>query len=167
MNAVLKLEAKYNKIANEKMMECLKKCNQDVFEKDMGLYFNSIAGTFEHALALGAHICGRYTSKELDGRLIESIMDCDAHMQLKSGYKTMEKMFEYRSKVDEFMIAFIENKSDFTQIETLEFPGVKFEKPTYQIILSFFTHEVHHRGQIAAALDMLKIENDFNGMLII
>lgn len=165
MKEILKLEVKYNKIANEKMMECLKKSGKEVFLKDMGLYFGSIAGLFEHSLALGAHICQRYSSNELDGNAIACIID--GRMQLKAEYKTMEKMFEYRTRVDDFMIAFVDKKSDFSQIETLEFPGVKFQKPTYQIILSVLTHDVHHRGQISAALDMLKIENDFNGMLTI
>lgn len=165
MKDVMKLEVKYNKIANEKMMECLKKSGKEVFNKDMGLYFGSIAGLFEHTLMLGAHICGRYSSAKLDGSSIASIVG--EKMQLKAEYKTMEKMFEYKSKVDDFMVAFVESQSDFSQIETLEFPGVKFEKPTYQIILSLITHDIHHRGQISAALDMLKIENDFNGMLII
>lgn len=167
MKEIIKLEVKYNKIANEKMMECLKKSGKEVFQKDMSLYFGSIAGVFEHSLMLGAHICGRYSSSKLDGSAIACIVDDNIHMQLKAEYKTMEKMFEYRTKVDDFMIAFVENTSDFSQIETLEFPGVKFQKPTYQIILSVLTHDVHHRGQISAALDMLKIENDFNGMLII
>ncbi|MDO7252826.1 DinB family protein [Helicobacter cappadocius] len=165
MKEIMKLEMKYNKVSNEKMMECLKKCGKEIFEKDMGLYFKSIAGLFEHTLTLGAHICGRYSSKELDGSAIVSIID--SNMQLKPEYKTMEKMFEYRTKIDDFMIALIEKESDFTQIETLEFPGITFQKPTYQILLSVLTHDIHHRGQISAALDILKIENDFNGMLAI
>lgn len=33
MKEIMKLEVKYNKIANEKMMECLKKSGKEVFKR--------------------------------------------------------------------------------------------------------------------------------------
>ncbi|PAF46578.1 hypothetical protein BKH41_08980 [Helicobacter sp. 12S02232-10] len=168
MKEILRLHAKYNQVANTQMIECLKGLPQADFNKDMGLYFKSIAGVFEHILAVDALIFGNmfvnYSAKKLDASSIVRIAESDTKVtqEVKS---SMKNLFEARQKVDNFMIELVENVNDFSKIETLEFPGVKFEKPIYHFLISIFTHSTHHRGQIAAALDMLGVANDFNGMM--
>ncbi|WP_300762219.1 DinB family protein, partial [Helicobacter sp. UBA3407] len=80
-------------------------------------------------------------------------------------YEDISAFEALRSKVDSKIIALIESIEDFESIATLSFPGVEFKKSRGFFILALLNHATHHRGQIAAALDILKIENDFNGML--
>ncbi|PAF41559.1 DinB family protein [Helicobacter sp. 11S03491-1] len=168
MKEILRLHARYNKNANKGMIECLKKLSPGEFNKDVELYYKSIAGAFEHALALDALVFGnvyaKYSIKPLDNKSIVSI--AGPNMTINEPIKSdMDKLFQARIKVDDFIVELIENIDDFSKVEVLEFPGIKFEKPIYQLLISILTHDTHHRGQIAGALDRMKIENDFNGML--
>ncbi|PAF51629.1 DinB family protein [Helicobacter sp. 13S00477-4] len=168
MKEILRLHAKYNQSANQAMIDCLKGLSIDDFNKDMGLYFRSICKTFEHALAVDsmvfANVYANYSDKKLDTASIAAIVNADLSIADEVRI-SMQTLFEARKKVDDFIIALIEHINDFSKIEVLEFPGIKFEKPIYQFLISVLTHDTHHRGQIAAALDILGIENDFNGML--
>lgn len=169
MKQTLLLQAQYNKFANANMFAVLQKAPKDSLYKDCGLYYGSIMQTAEHALcgAIGI-ILGRFSAfsaKKLEG-LNELLGYLTPEMRLKSEiYNDLSAFATLQEKVDSKTIELIESIDDFERVETLAFPGVEFKKPRGFLILAFLNHSVHHRGQIAAALDTLKIENDFGGML--
>lgn len=98
-----------------------------------------------------------------EGKL-QSVIYEGMHRLKSAFYEDMGAFETLRTKVDNKIIELIESIEDFKSIETFTFPGVEFKKSRGFFILALLNHATHHRGQIAGALDMLKIENDFNGM---
>ncbi|CUU40656.1 Hypothetical protein BN2458_PEG1773 [Helicobacter typhlonius] len=169
MKKTLLLQAQYNQLANTNMFATFKKCPKEVLYKDCGLYYGSVMQTAEHILCgdigivLGAF--GAFAPKKLEG-VEEIFASVTSKQRLQSAiYEDISAFEALRSKVDSKIIALIESIEDFESIATLSFPGVEFKKSRGFFILALLNHATHHRGQIAAALDILKIENDFNGML--
>ena len=125
--------------------------------------------TAEHILCgdIGI-VLGRFSafvSKPLEG-MEEILASLTPEHKLQSAiYEDIEVFGRLQSQVDNKIITLIESIEDFKSVDTLTFPGVEFKKSRGFFILTFLNHATHHRGQIAGALDMLKIENDFNGML--
>lgn len=171
MKEIMQLHANYNKVVNERMIEILKKLSEEDFNKDLGLYYKSIKGVFEHYLATDgfvyANIFAKYSNKSLDTSHISNFINPDWSIKEEIS-KDRNKLFEARNKLDSFIVLLVENISDFSKIEVLKFSEeAKFQKPIYNFIISLLTHNIHHRGQIAAALDILGVENDFPGMLTV
>lgn len=165
MKEALILQAQYNKFANASMFETLKKVKDDSIYKDCGLYYDSIMKTAGHYIGgqIAIFIClfNSYADKKpsnLD-EILESLKDIET---IQEDVDSLAKLCQ---KADDAIIDIIQNTSDFNKIENLEFPGVTFTKPRAFLMLAILNHSTHHRGQIAGALDILKIENDFNGML--
>lgn len=168
MKEILLLTARYNKEANFKMIECFARANEADLKKDSGLYYKSILGTFEHCLGGDIGMFGGVYRKYCTNpdAFKDHILTLGNWHGLKpEATKSLETLFTLRKKMDDMIIEMIANMENLTKLEILEFPGVKYEKPRYQIVLGLLIHSTHHRGQIAAALDILNIDNDFGGML--
>jgi uncharacterized damage-inducible protein DinB len=45
------------------------------------------------------------------------------------------------------------------------FKGEDMEGTLWKILLQWFNHQTHHRGQISVLLDMLGVDNDYSSML--
>lgn len=180
MKETLLLQAQYNQLANSNMLATFKKCPKEALYKDCGLYFGSVMQTAEHILCEDIElVLGRFSafaSKPLEGvgeilqtlnleeGKLQSVIYEGMHRLKSAFYEDMGAFETLRAKVDNKIIELIESIEDFKSIETFTFPGVEFKKSRGFFILALLNHATHHRGQIAGALDMLKIENDFNGM---
>lgn len=169
MKEALLLQAQYNQFANANMIAIFKKASKELLYKDCGLYYGSIMQTAEHILCSDIGIMlGRFSafsSKALEEvEVILQTLNPDYRLQ-SAIYEDIEAFGRLRSQVDSKIITFIESIEDFKSVDTLTFPGVEFKKPRGFFILALLNHATHHRGQIAGALDILNIENDFNGML--
>ncbi len=164
MKNALILQAKYNKISNQKMFELLIQQTPQILNKDYGLYYKSIIGTLLHILRGEIEIFIKEFSKYAQQTphnletLIISIPREDA-----AEIHTLAKLC---AQADEAILQIIENTCDFQKEETLSFANnISFHKSRLQLMLSILNHSTHHRGEISAILDTLKIPNDFNGML--
>ena len=168
MKEMMQLMAKYNKEANAQMIAALDRLDEEALYKDMGLYYKSIIGTLAH-YTMGdilffknyfAPLCANAPK----GSKIEAMLEQD--FSLKSEIiDNANNMFSAREEIDEYIIAVIDGLSDFGAMKTFAFPWGEMSKPLYQFVWGALNHATHHRGMIAATLDMLKVENDFNGAL--
>lgn len=170
MKEVLSLMARYNKEANRGMTDCFLKTGDTKLKKDIGIYYKSAWGCFEHCLGGDMTMFGSVfrmycvRPEAHDNPIFSYGGFTGLHPQAG---ENIEDIIATRSKVDELVVNMVADMTDLEKIETLKLPGVTFEKPRYQMVMGMFTHSTHHRGQIAAALDILGVDNDFNGLLSI
>lgn len=163
MREMLRLQARYNQFANNNMLAVLQTLSPSDLQKDVGVYYTSISGTFAHILegdiAILLGIINSYAPNPLDVKYLQ-----DA---LASGLqnKSFESLIALRQEADRAIIELVDRIADFSEIKILSFPGVSFEKPISQYFLGMLNHGIHHRGQIAAILDIMDVPNDFAGML--
>lgn len=179
---ILHLMARYNKVANLGMFKVLKTLSSDDLCKDIGLYYKSLIGTLQHYLVANNMLSQMLLSyiKEDSAIKQDSAENCDLNEDSKGDSKDLDRILDFSKElqssdvsvlekasnaIDEQIICLIDKVGNFETIGVVEFPGITFKKPRFQLILSVLVHSTHHRGQIAAGLDMLGIENDFAGML--
>ncbi len=169
MKEALLLQANYNQFANANMFATLLKQNKNVIYDNCGLHNGSIAKTIEHLICgeIGIFIKSFSPWASKAPSEMDSILSAlTPSFTLESSIlENLESMRALCAKADKIIIEIIQNTADFSTIETLSFPGVTFQKSRAFLALAMLNHSTHHRGQIAGALDILKIENDFNGML--
>lgn len=163
MREMLRLQALYNQFANDNMLAVLQTLSPSDIQKDVGVYYTSVLGTFIHMLegdiAILLGVINAYAPNPID---VQHLQDA-----LASGLqnKNFESLIALRKEADRAIIELVDAIADFSEIRTLSFPGISFEKPIAQYFLGMLNHSIHHRGQIAAILDILNVPNDFAGML--
>lgn len=169
MKQALLLQAQYNQFANKNMFAVLQGAPKDALYKDCGLYYGSIMRTAEHSLCSTIGIVFQHFSpfatKKLDGLdALFGAITPEGKLQ-STIFNDLDAFAKLQNQVDSKVIELIQSIEDFDSVAVLAFPGIEFKKPRGFLILAMLNHAVHHRGAIAGALDILKIENDFNGML--
>jgi uncharacterized damage-inducible protein DinB len=77
-------------------------------------------------------------------------------------------LFQHRKQVDEVILQFIDEIAEGalnSVITYKNFKGDDVEKELWKILLQWFNHQTHHRGQISVLLDMIEVNNDYSSML--
>lgn len=169
MKTALLLQARYNQFANKNMFATLQGAPKDALYKDCGLYYGSIMQTAEHSLCSTISIVFQHFSpfatKKLEGLdTLFGAITPEGKLQ-STIFNDLDAFAKLQNQVDSKTLELIQSIGDFESIATLSFPGIEFKKPRGFLILAMLNHAIHHRGQIAGALDILKIENDFSKML--
>ena len=86
---------------------------------------------------------------------------------LDSVTQDLGALYALHERVNAAIIESIDHMDNFSKLETLSLgENLSFTKPRFQLILALLTHTAHHRGQIAGALDMLQIPNDFASTML-
>ena len=168
MKEILLMTSNYNKIANAKMIDILQTLDKEILYKDMGFFEKSIIGVITHYTSADISFFGDYFVRFCNIPPKSNITHfLKKPFVLNDEYiNNPQKLFEARSCIDEYIIEFIKNTNDFASIKSVILPWGEMNKPVYQFILAILNHAIHHRGIVAAALDILKIDNDFNGRML-
>jgi uncharacterized damage-inducible protein DinB len=53
----------------------------------------------------------------------------------------------------------------FPQNFEIEFGPKRIERPLWQLLMQWFNHHTHHRGQVSVQLDAVGVDNDYSGVL--
>jgi uncharacterized damage-inducible protein DinB len=140
---------RYNVWATHRLLEAVKKISDDDYRRDIGLFFKSIHGTLNHML-VGEHMLwyprfsrGQSPQLSLDAE-IEPVRERLAQA-LRGGSGN------WKSVIESWPVERFEGKLAYTTTK-----GQAVSLPFAATLNHVFNHGTHHRGQITAALTMLK-----------
>jgi uncharacterized damage-inducible protein DinB len=166
---VLSFFAAYNRKANEAMTDILRKLPEETLQKDLGTYYKSIRETIEHMVMADLNWFTRA------GMMIGGAAIAGSEIPSLSRDLIKEKsrdntlwLLEQKSKNDrllEAVVAGLDDEDLHKRIKYRTMRAGELERSAWHMILHILNHGTHHRGMIAAMLDILKIENDFSGIL--
>jgi uncharacterized damage-inducible protein DinB len=141
--------AKYNRWANTRLYAMAAALSDELYRKDVGIFFKSLHGTLNHLLTTD-----RIWMRRLDGTgdhpdKLNAIIFAD-----------LPSLHEARKTEDERIIRFVDGLSedDFDRVwdyRTLN--GTPQRQPIGEILAHLFNHQTHHRGQAHAALTAVGI----------
>lgn len=141
----LKLMARYNVWATQRLGQVLRSASEEDLNKNCGLFFQSIVGTLNHLL-VGEH--GLWYARFHD--------HCSPQIKLNTIVETDPiKLIQTLETKAHHWCAFLEHVTPELLAGTFHYQtstGKAICAPYGATLLHVFNHGTHHRGQITAAL---------------
>ena len=169
------ISAKYNQWMNNSIYNTCVKMGQESIESNQSAFFGSILKTLNHLLV--GDIIWLYRCSGDKSHL--NLKDAGGNRVTISGldqilYADLKELFEIRQKIDLCIISYINgldrgNNDKLIVYKTSQ--GVDKTNTLADILMHWFNHQTHHRGQVTAMIsqqgydygstDLIYIKDDF------
>lgn len=137
--------ASYNSWMNGKIYDAAGKLSAEEIARDRGAFFKSILGTLNHLLAADMVWIDRFKSRPLRFTDLRSLR-----------HATLEPLRAERSAVDAEIADWAANVDAIWLAQPFSFISVltreSYTYPASVLVMHFFNHQTHHRGQITTLL---------------
>jgi uncharacterized damage-inducible protein DinB len=160
---------RYNKKANASIFEAIAVMSADQLRHSIKAYYPTIVDTLFHTLKSDVKWLQRLSSFH------ESGITKDAAARFMNGevvdlnriIEDLRGFAELRTRVDAAMIATIDAipEGALARDFEIELGPKRITRPLWQLLMQWFNHHTHHRGQASIQLDALGVDNDFSGVL--
>lgn len=142
--------ARYNRWMNDKLYGLAATLSDEARKRDVGAFFKSIHGTFNHLLLADRVWLARFTGATVpNGFMAPGIRALDQEL-----YADFAELRRQRELTDDELSSWVAGLTD----ERLAGPtvfmrrGQKQECPLWWTVAHLFNHQTHHRGQITTLL---------------
>jgi uncharacterized damage-inducible protein DinB len=162
-----RLLAQYNQTANKKMDGLISMLTDGQWNQEFAGYFKTIKQLCTHIYISDYSWIKRF------GRFRDFQCTKDPLFAQDLNYSShpFDSMAEYlakREELDKKLIALAGELTENDLEKNIAFSNTKGElisKNAGGSLLHMFNHQTHHRGMISLYLDMMKIDNDYSGLL--
>jgi uncharacterized damage-inducible protein DinB len=146
-----RLLAEYNSWMNGKLYGACATLSDEERKRDRGAYFRSLHGTLNHLLLADSVWMGRFEGKPF----VFKSLDQELHA-------SFDELRAHRVEMDERIARWASTLTDDALAAKLEFTSVLTKRthaPTlWRVVLHFFNHQTHHRGQLTALLSQAGVD---------
>ncbi len=153
---IYRLYADYNAWMNRKVYEAAAKLDAAEQTRDRGAFFGSIFGTLNHIAVADQIWLHRFAAHFPTHAALEPIRASRAPTSLDSPqFDTLAGLAKLREQLDAVIVDWIGSLTDADLDATLSYRNIKgeaFSKPLALVLLHFFNHQTHHRGQTTTLL---------------
>lgn len=150
------LMSEYNQWMNELLLSSLKKLNDTNIYDDKGAFFGSAFKTMSHIFTCDLMWLHRFTSVKSGFNLLTSLNEFNCPLSNNTHcFETLGELSINRSKLDCIIIEWVNliiETEFYTNIMYKNSSGGEFSEPFASVLLHFFNHQTHHRGQVTTLL---------------
>jgi uncharacterized damage-inducible protein DinB len=150
------LLAAYNQLMNSKVYETASHLAATELAKDRGAFFGSILGTLNHLIVGDTIWLKRFATHPSSFASLRDVADLPSPASLDQiVFDDFSSLSEHRAWLDRQIINWIGELSDSDLDSVLSYhntKGVPANKRYSILVLHFFNHQTHHRGQVSALL---------------
>ena len=170
MKNIFQAFAKYNQSVDLSILELVEPLTQEKVMAKTKAFFPSIYETMNHNLLSDLFWLKRFGEGFKDSTALShsDLVSLDFKGLRKEFEDDYTKLFQYRKRADEAILQFIE-EIDENKLNSVfkykNYKGEEMENILWKILLQWFNHQTHHRGQISVLLDMIEVNNDYSSML--
>lgn len=162
MRHYFELHARYNQSMNACMMEVLGNLSAAQRSEDRGAFFGSIEGTFNHILVADTIWMKRFSGHPARFPALASLENISDPESLSAPLFTcFDDLVVARNDMDRRIIEFISQTSDNDYSVSLSYHNSRGASPRKRLgdlLLHFFNHQTHHRGQITTLLSQAGVD---------
>lgn len=150
------LLAAYNQWMNSKVYQAAGRLPAMELARDRGAFFGSILGTLNHIVVADTIWLKRFANHAACGASLQEV----AHLPNPASlgqivFSELAELIEHRNRLDRIIIGWIDGLSDQDLDTVLHYhnaKGISINKRLSELVLHFFNHQTHHRGQVSTLL---------------
>lgn len=165
------LLASYNQWMNEKMYEAAARLPEAELKADKGAFFGSLIGTLNHIVLADTIWMQRFTAHPAPFRALDAVRVLPRPAALSAAEPPpLPLLFERRRLLDSVITEWIDELADEDLRQVLAYTtmaGVHGAKPLNSLLLHFFNHQTHHRGQASTLLFQAGIDVGSTDLLVL
>ncbi|MES2317907.1 MAG: DinB family protein [Pseudomonadota bacterium] len=160
--ANLVLLAEYNQWMNTKLYEAAAELRPEELLVDRSAFFGSIAGTLNHIVAGDTIWLRRFATHPARYAMLQPLLELPKPASLAAIHSTdLPTLFAHRRMLDGVICAWAAALADADLDYVLEYAnmkGVVSRKRFGSLVLHFFNHQTHHRGQASTLLSQAGVD---------
>jgi uncharacterized damage-inducible protein DinB len=158
----LKLLAAYNAGINRQLYAVAAQLPADALQADRQAFFGSILGTFNHVLVGDLIWMRRFAQHPTPFPALANLDDFPHPQRLNQIlYSDFAELWQQRTALDQCIETWVQSLVEDDLQHPLAYhnmQGVAACKNFLSLLLHFFTHQVHHRGQITTLLSQAGLD---------
>ena len=156
------LMATYNEWMNEKVYQAARKLPDEELAADRKAFFGSILGTLNHVAAGDVIWLRRFAKHPLCQLALEPIRQLPTPKNLDHLlFENIRELSEYRVWLDRIVVGWAGSLTEADLDYTLHYTsmkGVPADKNLHGLVMHFFNHQTHHRGQVTTLLSQAGVD---------
>jgi len=150
------LLATYNAWMNERLYAIAARLPPDQLNRDRGAFFGSIFGTLNHIAVADTIWLRRFSTLSMQSAVLARVAELPVPTALDAPLFTeLSGLAGYRKKLDDLICLWAEALAEEDLLRPLRYAsmqGSPANKRLGDVILHFFNHQTHHRGQVTTLL---------------
>ncbi len=148
--------AEYNQWMNAKVYEAASTLSSDAINAYTGAFFGSILGTLNHIVVGDTIWLKRFASHPTHYAELETVRNLPRPVALDQIlFADFEQLAAHRRMLDDVIVrwaATIEEPHLELILHYASTKGVVSDKRFFSLVMHFFNHQTHHRGQVTTLL---------------
>lgn len=154
--------AEYNAWMNAKVFEAAGKLSAAELAQERGAFFGSILGTLNHLVVADTIWLKRFAAHTAQFAVLDSVRALPLPQQLNATLFTdLAEMTVHRVWLDTAITAFADALTEADIASPLSYSNTKgqpFTRPLGGVLMHFFNHQTHHRGQVSTLLTQAGVD---------
>jgi uncharacterized damage-inducible protein DinB len=164
------LLARYNADMNQKLYDAAAQLPQDEFTADRKAFFGSLCGTVSHLLAGDTIWLKRFSTHPADFPALHAMRELPQPSGLTHSFgNDLASLRAYREQLDSIIKAWIPQLKEADLEHAFEYRSTRgdlYRKHFGSVLLHFFNHQTHHRGQASTLLSQAGIDIGVTDLLL-
>lgn len=165
----IRLMAKYNEWMNAKLCEAAKELSDQELGADRKAFFGSILGTFNHLIVADTIWLKRFATHPANYPSLAVVQNFSMPTSLNQlVFTDIQSFSERRTLLDQTIIEWANSITDQDLDFVLSYSNMKnvpAKRNFYSLLVHFFNHQTHHRGQATTLLSQAGINVGVTDML--
>lgn len=158
----LRLMARYNTWMNDRLIEVAGKLAPEALNAERGAYFGSILGSMNHLIVGDTLWLKRFADHPAKWPALQPVIALPRPGSLdERPFDSLAALAVRRELLDRTIEAWVETLTDADLDSTLRYQsmsGKSFNREVYPLLVHFFNHQTHHRGQTTTLMTQAGVD---------
>lgn len=167
----LTLLARYNQWMNDKLYDSAAQLPAAELTRDRGAFFGSILGTLNHIAVADTIWLRRFAGHPACAQALAELGTAPSPTRLDEPlFADLASLRVYRARLDGLILALVDTLPQETLSQSLTYAntkGVRATRSLEGLLMHFFNHQTHHRGQVTTLLFQAGIDPGATDLLLL